>query len=74
MQEYEIVKVKDGTFVGSDGEDVTYFWVKAKRVSDNVQLEFGTRSDYRGKEGTTVTLELEKREKSNGRVGYVELV
>lgn len=74
MQDYKIISVKDGTFTGSDGSDVTYFWVKAERLSDGVKLEFGTKTDYRGEIGNTLALELEKRERSNGRIGYVELI
>jgi len=55
---------RDGSFQGRDGESVEYFWTKARRVSDEVTLEFGGKQRY--KAGEEVDLELEKQEIPGG--------
>jgi len=68
-QKYKIKKVTEKPFRGDDGEDISYFWYRALRLSDNTTIQFG--STFGGlKEGETYDLEIEKYERVGGRLGY----
>jgi len=68
----KILKRKDGSFQGSDGEHVNYFWYDAVRVEDQTLIQFGSREG--GHEaGETKDLEVVRYERADGRTGYKEL-
>jgi len=67
----KITRRKDGSFDGSDGERVPYFWYKAVRP-DGVTLEFGSKNDSYS-EGDELELDIEKTERANGKFGYKEV-
>lgn len=72
MEKYLIIRdSKDGSFQGDDGEKVTYFWTKAKRVLDGVTVEFGGKVSHR--KGEELDLDLEKTERAGGKFGYKEI-
>jgi len=62
----KILKVKVGDFEGDGGELITYRWVKAMRLADEVTIEFGTRKTTHV-EGSEVDLDIEKTEKPGGK-------
>lgn len=66
-----IRKVTAKPFTGGDGEKVPYFWIKAQR-EDGVTIEFGTQQDHHTV-GETETVNLERVERSNGKIGYKEI-
>jgi len=68
----KIIKKKNGSFTGSDGDTVEYYWYKAKRISDDMTLEFGSR-DGKHDEDDEVDLNLEKFEYSKRHQRYREV-
>jgi len=68
----EILKAKDGSFTGQEGNKVDWNWYKARRKDNDLVIEFGSRQLY--EIGDEVDILLEKREQNNGKVGYKELV
>lgn len=72
MGKYKILTRKNGSFQGSSGEQVEYWWYKAVRLADDMTVEFGSR-DGGHEEGQEVTLTLEKFERPGGRIGYKEI-
>jgi len=69
----KILKRRQKNFTGGEGEEIQYFWYKALRLSDGVTFEFGS-ADAAHELDEEYDLEIEKREKSNGKLGYVEIV
>ena len=68
----KILKVRDGSFDGRDGELVEYYWVKAERLSDGVTFEFGSKNS-RYKIGDEPEPDLEKSEDGKGGYRYKEI-
>jgi len=66
-----IIKVTDGSFKGSEGESIPYFYFQAVRLSDEVNFEFGSTVEH--SEGE-FDLNLVKYEKKNGRIAWKEVV
>lgn len=72
MEQYEIIRKKASPFQGDGGETIDYFWYKAKRLSDGVTIEIGSRNaSY--EEGQTYELRVEKTERPGGRFGYKDI-
>jgi len=69
---YRITKIKEKPFIGSDGETVPYFWYKALRLNDNVNLEFGSTQGGRAV-GTDHEITLERRESNTGKLVWREI-
>lgn len=70
--EVTIKSVKAKPFTNDDGDVMDYYWYRAERSSDQVSFQFGSQyGDH--PIGEAVTLELEKYEKANGKIGYKEL-
>lgn len=62
---------KDGSFVGGQGDKISYWWYTGVRKDDGVTLQFGSiNGDYDVDDQVEVT--LEKYESKNGRVNYRE--
>ncbi|SRR6266481_1293478 len=74
MEKYQILKIRDGKFQGDGGESIAYFWVKAKRISDGVTIEFGTREGRHRASEEIVELDIEKYEATGGRFRYKEIL
>lgn len=68
----KIKKRKDGSFQGSDGENVTYFWYDAVDLENNMLIQFGSREGGH-EEGAELELEVVRYERADGRTGYKEL-
>jgi len=68
----KIIKRKDGSFQGSDGEQVNYFWYDGIRLSDDTLIQFGSREGGHA-EGETMDLEVVRYEKKDGSIGYKEV-
>jgi len=67
----KILKVRNSSFQGREGDTVDYFWVKAERFSDGVTLEFGTKNpDHEA--GEEKEIDLEKNEDGKGGYRYKE--
>lgn len=64
-----IKKVKPSSFVGSEGDRITYFWYKALR-QDGVTIDFGSKNEYKVDE--EIEIDLEKTELSGGKFRYKE--
>lgn len=70
--EYKITKKISKPFKGETGEEIAYFWYTATRLSDNVVIQFGSMwGDY--EEGETLELNLERRERRDGKIGWREV-
>lgn len=69
----KVVKVRDGSFDGRDGERVDYYWVKAVRISDSVTFEFGSKGGGDYAEGQEYEVNLEKSESPKGGFRYKEI-
>lgn len=70
-KQFVIKAVKDGSFVSDDGGNKTGSWVRAKRVIDDLGVQFWTsRPPTSFTVGETVELELEKRERADGSGFY----
>jgi len=67
-----IIKRKDGSFQGSDGENVGYYWYDAVRLEDNMLIQFGSREGGH-EEKTEKDLNVVKYERADGKTGYKEL-
>jgi hypothetical protein len=68
----KILKVRDGSFQGREGDTIEYSWVKAERLSDNVTFEFGTKKmTYEA--GEEAEPEFEKTEDGKGGFRYKEI-
>jgi len=68
----KIIKRKDGSFEGSDGVPVNYFWYDGIRISDDTLIQFGSREGGHV-EGETMELEVVRYERKNGSFGYKEV-
>lgn len=68
----KILKRKDGSFQGNDGEHVAYYWYKAVRTSDETLIEFGSREGEH-EEGTTKDLNVVRYERGDGKMAWKEL-
>lgn len=71
MVEVLITKKTAKPFVGTDGDEVMYFWYRAERQSDQVSIDFGSMNEY--EEGEKVEVNLLKVERRNGKIGYKEI-
>jgi len=67
----KILEVKDGSFTGSEGDKVSYFYHKAIRVADDINFEFGSTVEHAQGE---YDLNLVKYEKKSGKVAWKEVV
>lgn len=70
---YKILKVRDGSFQGRDGDSISYFWVKAIRLADGVTLEFGSKRGDEFEVDDEPELELQKSEDGRGGYRYKEI-
>lgn len=71
----KILKIDSKPFPGGPGEaDIPYFWIRALRVSDDVKIQFGTKQGAGYVVNEVSDVELEKREGSDGRIRYFEVV
>lgn len=67
-----IKSVKVKPFTNDDGEQMNYYWYRAERAYDQVTFQFG--STYENHPiGEELDLDIEKYEKSNGKIGYKEI-
>jgi len=73
MQKVKILKRKDGSFTGDNGEQVEYYWYKGIRLADEVTIEFGSRNGDH-EEGSEVAIDLEKYESNSGKIKYKERI
>jgi len=71
-QSLKIKKIKDGSFEGTDGEKVKYFWVKGE-TPEGLTIEFGTKDASHLEEGEVAEVELEKTEGPRG-FRYKEII
>lgn len=74
VKEFKVIRVKDGSFDGSDGERVPYFWIKGE-TDAGLTIEFGTKDGERSAGDTLTDLQLEKSEGSKpGSFRYKEVL
>jgi len=72
-KKYKIIAEKKKPFTSSEGEQINYYWTKAVRLDDEMEIEFGTTVG--GRElGSVHDLFVTKYEKANGKFGYREQV
>jgi len=65
IKKFTITRVKDGSFEGTDGAKVAYFWIKGE-TEDGLTIEFGTKDGDREVGDTIEDLQLEKTEGARG--------
>lgn len=68
-----IKSVKPKPFTNDDGEQMDYYWYRAERSNDMVTFQFGS-TDGNHPIGEELDLDIEKYEKSNGKIGYKEII
>lgn len=71
MEKYIIQKVTKKPFKSSEGEMIDYFWYKAVRISDKINIDFGSTASHEVSE-TPISLEVIKVEKADGSFRYKE--
>jgi len=71
MTTLTITRKRDGSFQGDGGETIPYTWYKAL-TADELTIEFGSK-DSSHEVGQTLELEIEKFERTGGRIGYKEI-
>jgi len=70
----KILKVRDGSFQGREGDSIEYYWVKAIRLADDVTFEFGSKKGGDEYEpGKEYEPNLEKTEDGKGGYRYKEI-
>lgn len=68
----KIKDVRESKFNGRTGEEVTYYWYRATRLSDKCNIRFGSKNgEYES--GDEVDLNVEKFELPSGQVMYKEV-
>jgi len=69
----KILDKQDGKFTGRNGEDVSYYWYKAVRLDNDVNIRFGSRNNE-WELGQTADILIEKHERPNGEFMYKEVI
>jgi len=69
----KILDKQEGDFIGRGGENVEYYWYKAIRLDNDVNIRFGSRNNEWEK-GQVADISIEKHEKPNGEFMYKEML
>jgi len=69
----KILDKQEGNFTGRAGEEVEYYWYKAIRLDNDVNIRFGSRNGEWEK-GQTADILIEKHERPNGEFMYKEVL
>lgn len=69
----KILDKQDGSFKGRTDENVEYYWYKAIRLDNDVNIRFGSRNGE-WEVGQSADILIEKHEKPNGEFMYKEVI